>query len=145
MLVTIGTIVGAWFATLLISTVLATMLGAGTIAKGIIQVLAATATGIALLYGGHLSLVGVGVFVGAVVALKAIIALLFIVYFYQALQGELGEETKWASELAKDGDDEFIKAMTSLPSQELKEVSIIAESKSELRELTVERSEEYNE
>ena len=121
------------------------MLGAGTILKGIIQVAAATVAGVALLHGGYLSLVGVGVFVGAVVVLKAIIALLFVFYFYQALQGELGEETQWATELAKDGDDEFIKAMTSLPSQELKEVSIIAESKSELRELTVERSEEYNE
>ena len=145
MLVAIGTIVGAWFVALLVSTVLATSLGAGTISKGIIQVLAAMATGAALFYGGYLSLVGVAVFIAAVIALKATIAVLFMVYFYQALQGELGTESQWATELAKDGDDEFIAAMTSLPSQELKELSIIAESKSELRELTVERSEEYNE
>lgn len=145
MIATVGTIVGAWIITLFLSTLMAGILGAGTIGKALIQILSMSGVAAALVSMGYLTLIGAGVFVAVLIVLKAAVSLLFLLYFYKALQGELGEETQWATEIAKEGDQEFIEAMTSLPSTELKEVSIIAESKGELRELTVERSEEYNE
>lgn len=59
-----------------------------------------------------------------------------------ALDGEYGKETKWAAELSKEGDQLFEMAATELDQSELMEIGIVAESKEELRELTVERFEE---
>jgi len=60
----------------------------------------------------------------------------------KALNGEYGEVTKWATELTKEGDMAFATAIQSLPKEEKIEISIIVESKEELRELTMERFEE---
>lgn len=59
-----------------------------------------------------------------------------------ALDGEYGQETQWAAELSQEGDTLFEIAATELPQEDLMEVGIVAESKEELRELTVERLEE---
>lgn len=59
-----------------------------------------------------------------------------------ALQGKYGDETRWATELIEEGDEHFTLAVSTMPDMELKEVGIIAESKEELRERTVERFEE---
>lgn len=62
----------------------------------------------------------------------------------QALDGELGIENQWAAELDQEGDQLFIIAANSLPDMELKEAGIVAESKQELREETVERFEQMS-
>lgn len=60
----------------------------------------------------------------------------------RALDGLYGEETQWAAELVEEGDQAFIIAVNSLPKVEMTEIGIIAESKEELRELTIERLDE---
>lgn len=60
----------------------------------------------------------------------------------KALDGEYGKPSQWATELIEEEDQLFILAVNSLPNMEMKEIGIIAESKEELRELTVERLEE---
>lgn len=57
----------------------------------------------------------------------------------RALDGKYGEETQWATELVDSGDEHFTIAVNALPERELMEIGIIAESKEELRELTIER------
>jgi hypothetical protein len=61
----------------------------------------------------------------------------------RASNGHYGEEAKWAYELVTEEEDEqFIHAQTVLPDEEVMEISIIADSKQELRDMMVER---YNE
>lgn len=60
----------------------------------------------------------------------------------KALDGKYGKEAKWMMEYVRDGDQEFIEAAKSLDTMEQKEVSIIAESKEELRERTISRANE---
>lgn len=57
----------------------------------------------------------------------------------KALEGEYGELAQWGAEIIDEGDIEFAFAMNALSKSERKEIGIIAESKEELRELTVER------
>lgn len=61
----------------------------------------------------------------------------------KALGGGYGEEVQWASELVDEGDALFTMAINDLPEREMKEVGIIAESKEELRDLTIERYDEH--
>lgn len=66
-------------------------------------------------------------------------------FYYQGkklLNGDYGEQARWAAELVQSGDTEFIEACARLPQVELREVGIMAEDKEELRELTVERAAE---
>lgn len=60
----------------------------------------------------------------------------------KALDGDYGEVTQWAAEITRDGDREFAIAVQALPKSERREIKIIAESKEELRELTIERFDE---
>jgi len=69
-------------------------------------------------------------------------------FWYQGrkvLNGDYGEQARWAAELVQSGDTEFIEASARLPQIELREVGIMADDKEELRELTVERAEEMTE
>lgn len=61
----------------------------------------------------------------------------------KALNGEYGDSTQWAAELVgEDNDEHFALAVQALPNNQLRELGIIAESKEELREITIERFEE---
>jgi hypothetical protein len=60
----------------------------------------------------------------------------------KALDGDYGQITQWAAELTRDGDMEFAMAIKALPKREKTDIAIIADSKEELRELTMERFEE---
>ena len=62
----------------------------------------------------------------------------------KTLSGDYGEEAQWAAEIANSGDREFQFAVQALPQRELREIGIIAESKEELRELTIERFDEVS-
>lgn len=59
-----------------------------------------------------------------------------------ALNGDYGDETQWATELIDEGDEYFTLAVQNLPQTEMMELGIIAESKEELRTKTIERFEE---
>jgi len=59
------------------------------------------------------------------------------------LNGAYGEESMWAAEIAQD-DDEFVEATAMLTEKQLTEIGIIAESKEELREKTIERAEKLS-
>lgn len=56
-----------------------------------------------------------------------------------ALDGEYGNLTQWGAELSEEGDDEFVIAMNGLTREDRMEIGIIADTKSELREKTIER------
>jgi len=60
----------------------------------------------------------------------------------KALNGDYGEVTQWAAEITRDGDMAFAQAIQALPDSEKTEIKIIADSKEELRELTMERFDE---
>lgn len=62
--------------------------------------------------------------------------------FKKALDGDYGDEARWTTELIDEEDEMFIRATPWLSSNDRREVSIIAESKEELRELVIERAEE---
>lgn len=90
-------------------------------------------------------------FIGIALTIGMVITPIVISVFYtlfmiwvgrRALNGDLGKESQWASELIDERDAEFITATRALPEIELKEVAILSESKEELREMTVERYEE---
>lgn len=84
----------------------------------------------------------IGIFVGVVALIKLVSYLHKRRQRNKARNGDYGVETKWAAELVDEGDQLFTIAVVELPNTEMKEVGIIAESKDELRELTVERLEE---
>jgi len=63
----------------------------------------------------------------------------------RALRGEYGPETQWAAELVEEGHYEFAHAVETLPERELMEIGVMAESKEELYEITVERLDEITE
>lgn len=136
-------IVSSWIGSLIISTTIANLLQVGWLLKGIMQLLSAAIVAAIFVTMTYLSLLGGVIFVIAVLIVK-VLSLLFLSYYVRkARGGSFGKETQWATELIKNGDTEFTTATTRLPTQELQEISIIAESKEELRDLTVKRFEEY--
>lgn len=82
---------------------------------------------------------------GATIAPLIITALAVIdkhVQKRRTLSGKYGPEAQWAAEIANSGDEEFQFAVRVLSKREMREIGIIAESKEELRELTIERLDE---
>lgn len=136
-------IASAWIGALIISTTVANTLRLGWLLKGAVQFLAAGIVAAVLVTVGYISLIGGAIFILALLIVK-LLSLLFLTYYVRkARDGSFGKETRWATELIKSGDTEFTTATTQLPAQELQEVSIVAESKEELRDLTIKRYEEY--
>lgn len=145
MVIEIVTVVGAWFAVLIVSTIIgAGMFGLNTFANTAWQAICMVGLAAVLFHYGLVGVIGAAVIVASIVAIKLVGVVFIALYSYRALKGSLGDEAQWAAEFIKEGDEEFTRAMTALPSQELKEARIIAESKEELREITIERYEEYN-
>lgn len=64
---------------------------------------------------------------------------LFILW--RVKRGDYGEEAKWAYELFKEQDTEFIRAQAALPKQDVMEAKVIADSKQQLREVVIDRYE----
>jgi hypothetical protein len=83
-----------------------------------------------------------------IVLLPILFRLLSVILNYRAgkkvLDGEYGEAAMWAGELVQDEDEEFVQAMVTMSSTELREIGIIAESKEELRDITVEERHDQN-
>ena len=107
-----------------------------------LRIFAFVALGAATVYTGFAPLWG-----GVLIALAPLLTFLsLIVYAYwvgqRALSGKMGKETQWIAELVKDDNKPFIEAMNHLNQDEVKEITIIAESKQELNELALERAKE---
>lgn len=62
----------------------------------------------------------------------------------RARSGKYGEEVRWATELIDNEDEYFKYVISQMPRREMREIGIIAETKDELRELTIERFEEIS-
>lgn len=144
MLIQIATVVGVWFVSLIVSSAIGQVLGLNVFGNTAFQTLSMGAVAYVLFHYSMIGLIGVALIVSSVVIIKLVGVAFLALYSYRALQGSLGDEAQWAAEFIKEGDQEFTRAMSALPSAELKEVKIIAESKSELRELTIQRYEQYN-
>jgi hypothetical protein len=76
------------------------------------------------------------------VVLHVVTILWFVFVGYRVLSGKHGEQAMWAAEIVRDGDEDFEEASDGLTQRELREVGIIADSKEELREKTIQRFEE---
>lgn len=90
------------------------------------------------------------VIVGTTIASQTINVMALTVTLYRnrqrrkALDGQYGDITMWAAELVQNGDMEFAFAIDALPKSERMEIGVIAESKEELRRLTMERLDELS-
>lgn len=91
-----------------------------------------------LLYAGFVGSTIAGGLVGLVFAIRIFAFIWFWNLGRKYLNGDYGERTMWAAELAKEGDEEFIEAASNLNEMEMREVGIISDSKEELREMVVE-------
>lgn len=143
MLVNLGIALGASIVTLFGTALFArVIIGRGKYTVAIMQILGMGTLAYLLFTAGIVGFIGAGI-IAAFPLVTRLIAVGFIAWMgRRALTGKLGEETQWAAELVEEGDKEFMQAAKALPSYELKEVGIIAESKTELRDLTIERYEE---
>lgn len=72
--------------------------------------------------------------------------LLTFIFHYRAKNGHYGEDEKWVYELMVEEQDQmFVHAITALPENEKMELKVIADSKQELRDLTIDRFDELSE
>lgn len=115
-------------------------LGGGLITLAVQQIVMVGAS-FALFTIGFIPLVTSIVMLALPIGLRIIAIIWFYRMANRILDGAYGDEAMWAAELARD-DDEFVEAANELTEMQLQEVGIEAGSKSELRELTIERSNE---
>lgn len=137
--IALGASIVALFGTALFAKV---VLGAGRIGTAITQITGMIILAYVLLSIGIVGNIGAGIIAAFPIVLRLVVFGFIAWVGKRVMSGAMGEEAKWAGELVEEGDQEFMKAAKALPSYELKEVRIIAESKDELRDLTVERYEE---
>lgn len=138
-----ATIFGAALVSLLVGSIVATRLGLGFITKTLVQMAGMAIAGAVLAHVGYIGALGVVAFALTPLLIKILIIIFALVYRRAALKGRFGEESQWAAELIREGDEEFRQAARRLPETDLREVGIVAESKEELRDLTIERYEQY--
>lgn len=138
---TVAAIAGGFVLLYVVATVIR-LAGFGSFATLLGQTAVNAAVGYALLSVSFIAL-PVAVALGLMPLALRVFAYLW--FYYQGkkiLDGDYGEQARWAAELVQSGDEEFIEASAKLPQIELREVGIMADDKEELRELTVERAEE---
>lgn len=117
-------------------------IGGNSMATIIAQFVAVGLFAGALVYTNSISLLVAGALLSLVIAIRIFAFVWFWHIGRKMMDGKYGKETQWAVELTKEDDMEFMKASAQLPQEELREVGIIAESKEELREKTIERADE---
>jgi len=132
----IGAIIGTLIGMAIVSSIVRGVgLGTKTVILG--QLALAAGGGYLLLNAGHIGQYVFATMVSLVVAVRV----LMLVYMYymsrKVLDGSMGEEAQWAGEIVKSGDQEFINAIQGLDGMDMKEIGIMAESKEELREMTL--------
>lgn len=86
--------------------------------------------------------------IAIIVLLPALVKGIALLWFKRignkVLSGDYGQEAQWAGELVKEGDIEFVEASKKLGSTEMREIGIVCEDKSELREEVIERARSEN-
>lgn len=135
-------IVALVLANLIITPILFGLMGwsAGTI--GIVRAVGFFVIGFASVYLGILPL-----FAGiAIILLPAILGVMSMAYYYwlgrRALAGKMGQEQQWMAELVEADDEKFMRSMQQVGRMEMKEITVVADSKEELRQAVIERAEE---
>jgi len=108
----------------------------------LLRIVAFVGLGASAAYTGFVPLWG-----GVLIALAPIlVALMAMLYFYilgkRALAGKMGEEQQWMAELVRDDNAPFIEALEHLDRTDVKEITVIAEDKEELKELALQRAKE---
>jgi len=103
---------------------------------------------------GFVAIGGAAVFLGvlplwagiALALTPAVTNVMGILYFYwlgqRALKGKMGKEQQWMAELVDANDEKFMESMQELGRMEMKEITVIADSKEELRQAAIERAED---
>jgi len=140
-LIQIGTTVGVLLGTLVSLSILSSVIGA--VGGGTKEILVGeTAILGAAAYYLHTSEI-IGLPLAATIVLLPLFTQVFAYLWFmyvgkKVLSGEYGEEAQWAGELVEEGDSQFIDAVKQLDQMEIREIGIMAESKEELRERTVE-------
>lgn len=122
--------------------VLAAIIIPRIVGGALLRVPAFIALGAVAVYTGFASLWG-----GIIIALSPfIVGLMTLLYFYwlgrRALAGKMGKKQQWMAEMVRDDNEPFIEAMESLDRMEMKEITVVADSKQELKELAIDRAAE---
>lgn len=140
--------IGAIGAGLVLLYVVATVLrlfGFGGFATLLAQTAVNSIVGYALL---SISFIGLPVAVALGLMPLGMRIFAYLWFYWQGkkiLNGDYGEQSRWAAELVQEEDEEFIEASARLPQIHLQEIGIISDSKEELRENTIERVQELEE
>lgn len=133
-------VIGGLFITALIGH---GVLNRGTIGTALVQLLGMSIIAYVLFQLGIVGILGLSLVVASPIIVRIISLLLMLWVSKRALSGDMGQESMWAAELVKESDEKFSEATKNLPSYELREIGIIAESKEELRDMTIERYKQY--
>lgn len=136
---------GAGFVLLYIVATLVRLAGFKSLATLMAQTAVNASVGYALLSISFITL-PIAVAVGVLPA--GVRAFAYVWFYWQGkkvLNGDYGEQARWAAELVEEEDDEFVEASAQLSQIELREIGIMSDSKEELRENTIERVEELTE
>lgn len=143
MIINLAIAAGASFVTIFVASIIAVMVSNNSFIKMAIQLLAMGALGYGLYTIGFIGIIP-AIAIAAVPITTRVVSYIFIkILTRRAISGKMGKESRWAAELHRERDTEFMQAAQVLPRAHLTEVSILADSKEELRELTIERAEEY--
>jgi len=88
----------------------------------------------------------VALFIGMTTALgvELLKELFYRVVVSLVLRGAFGQSRRWTAELLLDNDNIFCDAYGKISARTLREVEVIADSKEEFRDLTVERAQEQD-
>jgi hypothetical protein len=88
----------------------------------------------------------ISILVGGVIISLPVVIRVFAFLWYmrigrKVINGDYGEEARWAAELAKDGDEEFKEAFSQISEMEAKEIGIVVDDKDEMRQAVIDRAE----
>lgn len=137
--------IGGGFVLLYVVATVIRLAGYGGLVTLVAQTVANSVAGYALLSIGFINL-PIAIALGL---LPVVLQLFAYVWFYhqgkKVLNGDYGEQARWAAELVESGDTKFMEASARLPQMELREIGIMSDSKEELRENTIERADELSE
>lgn len=142
MILSIAIAIVSWFIVMALTGFVVRTVGGGAIAVLLAQLVTIGGLAYALVAFGVVAPIIAAALVGAVLMLRVFALAYLQIMGKRALAGKMGEETQWAAELVRAEDEEFIEAMKGTPRMRLKEFSIMADTKDELRTLVVNHYEE---
>lgn len=149
MLVELGIALVAGLFVMLLTSSLMRELGYGTVGLPfdlilVAQFVALAAVAYAMMVASFITFWPAVFMVSLCITIRLIAVAFFQIQGKRAINGSMGKETQWAAELVREEDEEFMRAMRSLDQDTIRRIGIVAESKGELRELTIEESDDQN-